>query len=112
MFRREQEQIVTPATTTVIEHPAIDNIIPVPSSYTVSNESYVKYENIASNPNFDIPDGEIREFSSNGSADNLAFDTNNNCYVIKYMAQTITLVRNTGGSSRLVIWSILLLYCH
>ena len=90
------ETIVTPATTTVIEHPAIDNIIPVPSSYTVSNESYVKYENIASNPNFDIPDGEIREFSSNGSADNLAFDTNNNCYVIKYMAQTITLIRSTG----------------
>ena len=90
------ETIVTPATTTVIEHPPIDNIIPVPSSYTVSDESYVKYENIAINPNFNIPDGEIREFQSNGSADNLAFDRNNNCYVIKYMAQTVTLVRSTG----------------
>ena len=90
------ETIVTPATSTIIEHPAIDNIIPVPSSYTVSNESYVKYENIANNPNFNIPDGEIREFPSNGSADNLAFDTNNNCYVVKYMAQTITLVRSSG----------------
>ena len=90
------ETIVTPATTTIIEHPAIDNLIPVPSSYTVSNESYVKYENVVNNPNFNIPDGQIREFQSNGSADNLAFDTNNNCYVIKYMAQTITLIRSSG----------------
>jgi len=72
------EILVTPASTTYIDHSEIQNTIPIPASYTITNEMYIKYQNIVNNPYFNIPDNEIHEFPSNGSGDNLAFDSYNN----------------------------------
>ena len=90
------EIVVTPASTTYIDHAEIQNTIPIPGSYTITNEIYIKYQNIVNNPYFNVPDNEIREFQSYGNGDNLAFDSYNNCYKIQYMSQNITLIKSTG----------------